>query len=448
MSQPVRPPLSLKQRLLLTLLGSIALAWLATAVFSYFDAVHELDELLDAHLAQSAAMLVAQAGHEVEEIDTEHTPLLHRRATRAAFQIWENGKALRLHSAGIPPVRMSARDEGYSDALIEGKRWRVFGAWDDERRYLVQVGERHEARRDIALSIVKNLLLPLLFALPVLGLLVWLNVARALRPLAALGRQVAERDPGNLGELDAGAVPAEVLPLVENLNRLFGRVAQLIDSERRFTADAAHELRTPLAGLKTQAQVARASAIAAERMHALDHVIAGCDRASHLVQQLLTLARLDPQEPASRAEACDLQQLARSAVAELAPFALSKQVDIELAEGAAVATTGHAGLIAILLRNLIDNAIRYSPAGGSVRVRAQGGAHAATLTVSDRGPGIPAAERDKVGQRFYRILGTEEYGSGLGLSIVKRIAELHHASLSLDIGEQGKGLAVTVRFKL
>jgi two-component system sensor histidine kinase QseC len=167
-----------------------------------------------------------------------------------------------------------------------------------------------------------------------------------------------------------------------------------------------------------------------------------------LVQQLLTLARLDPDEPGSKAEVCDLQALARTAVAELAPFALSRKVEIDLAEGAAVEISGHAGLIAILLRNLIDNAIRYSSAGGSVHVRAARTGAAAVLTITDQGPGIPAGERDKVGQRFYRVLGTEEYGSGLGLSIVKRIAELHGAGIDLGDGEQGKGLAVAVRFKL
>jgi len=446
MSAPA-PAFSLKRRLLATLLGSIALAWLATAVFSYFDAAHELDELLDAHLAQSAALLLTQAGHEAVEIDTDHTPLLHKHAQRAAFQIWENGNALRLHSASAPAERLSARDEGFSDAVIAGKSWRVFSAWDDQRRYLVQVGERYEARDEIALSIVKNLLLPLLFALPLLGLLVWFNVARALRPLAALGRQVAQRDPGTLVALETSEIPAEVMPLVENLNRLFERVAELIANERRFTADASHELRTPLAALKIQAQVARASADAAERTHALDNVIAGCDRATHLVQQLLTLARLDPDQPGSKAQSCDLQALASAAVAELAPFALCRKIEIDLAEGAAVAVTGYAGLIAILLRNLIDNAIRYSPEGGSVHVRASGDDQAATLTVTDQGPGIPADERSKVGQRFYRILGTEEFGSGLGLSIVKRIAELHGASVRLDDGEQGKGLSVTVKFR-
>lgn len=444
---PPAAAFSLKRRLLLTLLASITLAWLATAVFSYFDAVHELDELLDAHLAQAAALLVLQAGHEVEEIDTDHAPQLHKHAKRTAFQIWENGNILRLHSANLPDTRMSAEDEGFSDALIDGKSWRVFSAWDEERRYLVQVGERYEARDDIAVTIVKNLLLPLLVALPLLALLVWLNVARGLRPLARLGRQVAGRDAANLGALDTAETPAEVLPLVENLNRLFARVEALIGNERRFTADASHELRTPLAGLKIQAQVARAATDDAERARALDNVLAGCDRATHLVEQLLTLARLDPEESASAAGTCDLQALAGAAVAELAAYALSKKVEIERVEGGAVPASGHAGLVGVLLRNLVDNAIRYSPEGGSVQVRASNEADAATLTVTDAGPGIPADERDKVGQRFYRVLGTEEYGSGLGLSIVKRIAERHGASVSLGEGDQGKGLSVVVRFR-
>jgi len=439
------PSFSLRRRLLVTLLASIALVWLATAMFSYFDARHELDELLDAHLAQSVSLLLAQTGQELEEIDTEHMPQLHKRARGVAIQIWDNG-VLRLRSASAPAERLSAADEGFSDAQIAGKRWRIFSGWDGQRRYLVQVGERYETREDIAANLARNLLLPLLFALPLLGLLVWLNVARALRPLAALGRQVAGRDPRNLLRLDAGEIPDEVLPLVENLNRLFERVAQLIENERRFTADASHELRTPLAALKIQAQVARGAADDAERAHALDQVIAGCDRATHLVQQLLTLARLDPDELASKLEACDLQQLARAAVAELAQFAYARKVELDLDEGAAVETSGHAGLIAILLRNLIDNAIRYSPEGGSVRVRAAVDGAVATLTVSDQGPGIPADERGKVGQRFYRILGTQAAGSGLGLSIVKRIAELHNASLALGEGEQGKGLAVVLRF--
>ena len=440
-------PYSLKRRLLVTLLASITLAWLATAVFSYFDARHELDELLDAHLAQSASLLVAQVGHELEEIDVEQAPQLHKRGRYAVFQVWERGATLRLRSVSAPAERLSRRDEGYSDTVIAGKRWRIFSGWDQQRRYLVQIGERYEAREEIAASIAKNLLLPLLFALPALGLLVWLNVARGLRPLAALGRQVAQREPGNLIALEAVGVPAEVVPLVASLNRLFGRVSELIENERRFTADASHELRTPLAALRTQAQVARAATNDAERYHALDNVIAGCDRATHLVEQLLTLARLEPEQLRDEKNRCDLHALASVAIAEVAPMALSRNVEIELSEEHTVVDIlGYPGLIAIALRNLIDNAVRYSPGGSTVRLATASSKKAATLTITDQGPGIAPEERDKVGQRFYRILGSDEMGSGLGLSIVKRIAELHGARVNLSEGDGGKGLRVTVTF--
>jgi len=445
-------PYSLRRRLLLMLLLSIVLIWVGTTVFSYFDARHELDEMLDAHLAQSTALVLAQAGpgrereREREEIDTEHMPQLHKRARSVAIQMWEHGKVLRLHSVSAPAERLSPQDEGFSDATINGKRWRVFSAWDEQHRYLVQVGERYEKRNEIAAALGLNLLVPLFVALPLLGLMVWFSVARALGPLAALGRQVAARDPGKLSSLDAGETPVEVIPLVDNLNRLFERVAQLIENERRFTADASHELRTPLAALKTQAQVALGSTDDAERRHALERVITGCDRATHLVEQLLTLARLDPDQTRASTASCDLQALAREAVAEIAPYALSKGVEIELAAGAALPAPVHAGLVAILLRNLIDNAVRYSPADSRVRVRAAREGAAAMVEVVDQGPGIPAAERDKIGQRFYRILGNEEFGSGLGLSIVKRIVELHGAHLTLADGEQGRGLAVRIAF--
>ncbi len=446
MSPPGRPA-SLKQRLLLSLLGGIAVVWLATAIVSYFDARHELDELLDAHLAQSVSLLVAQMGHELEEIDADESiALAHKRGHKVAIQVWEQGDKLRLHSASAPNTRLSAQDEGYSDAEIDGKRWRVFSAWDGDRSFLIQVGEHYEARNEIAVALAKNMLLPLLLALPVLGILVWLLVARGLRPLALLGGEVARREPGNLLKLDTAGIPAEVMPLVASLNRLFERVSQLIDAERRFTADASHELRTPIAALKTQAQVARAASADAERAHALDNVIAGCDRAAHLLEQLLTLARLDPEEVQRERSECDLRELAQAAIADLAPYAVSKKVDIGLAEGAPVRFPGYPGLVAILLRNLIDNAIRYSPAGASVRVAAGDEAGAAAISVTDEGPGIGAEEREKVGQRFYRILGSGESGSGLGLSIVKRIAELHGATLALRDNPAGKGLLVLVRF--
>ena len=433
---------SLKVRLLVALLAAVAVVWLATAAYTYFDARHEINELLDAHLAQSASLIVAQVGHELEEIDLDDLPGAPERARRVAFQVWERGRTLRLHSANAPRERFSPRAEGYSNALIDGKGWRVYSTWDARRRYVVQVGERDQTRREIAAGIAGSLLAPLLVALPVLGVFVWLSIGRGLKPLKKLGQEVEARAPDSLGVLAAHDAPQEVVPLVRSLNALFERVARLVENERRFTADAAHELRTPLAALKTQAQVARAAAENAVRDHALDNVLAGCERAARLVDQLLTLARLEPDQARQPPHAFDLVSVARQVAAELAPAALAKRVEIELAAAQSVPIDGYPELIGVLLRNLVDNAVRYSPPGTTVRVEVSPG----RVAVTDQGPGISAAERSKVGERFYRIVGSGEEGSGLGLSIARRIAEIHGAQLTLGEPPAGKGLRATLLF--
>ncbi len=440
MADALARPFSIRGRLLAALLGALACVWLGIAAYSYVDARHEIGEILDAHLAQSASMILSQAGQAPGAADT--APALHKRARKVAFQVWEQGRVLRLRSQNAPDARLSARDEGFSDVSIDGQAWRVFSGWDAGRRTLVQVGERSDARGEIAGNVALGLLLPLLVALPALALLVWWSVTRSLAPLDLLGAEVAARRADDLRPLPSAGVPQEALPLVASLNALLARIAGLLENERRFTADAAHELRTPLAALKAQAQVARAATDADVRVHALDNVLAGCDRATRLVAQLLTLARLGQDAAAEGTQSCDLRALAQAAVAELAPAAVAKGIDIGLSAPAPAAVSGRAGLLAILLRNVIDNAVRYSPPGSAVNVEVD----ARRIVVTDQGPGIPAGERGRVGLRFYRILGSGESGSGLGLSIALRIAELHGARISLDDGEGGQGLRVSVVF--
>jgi two-component system sensor histidine kinase QseC len=437
---------SIRSELLALLLVAVAVTWIATAVVSYLDARHELDELLDAHLAQTASLLIAGLEHEAEEIDVEHAPQLHRYSRRVAFQFWENGTTLRMHSLNAPDAHLSPAREGFSDAEVGGTSWRVFGSWDPERRYLVQVGERSDARDEIVAKIAKNLLWPLLVALPALGVLIWLGIDRATRPLRRLNREVARRAPDNLAALDPGHAPKEVAPLVASLNSLFDRVRASIENERRFTADAAHELRTPLAAVRAQAQVAQGAGGDTERARALDNVIAGSDRASHLVDQLLTLARLEPENFRAERVPCDLAEVARVAVAEIAPAAIAKSIDVDLLAPAAVTVAGDAPLLGILLRNLLDNAVRYSPAGTTIHARVGETQGKVFVAVADEGPGVPAEERGSLGQRFHRVLGTQAPGTGLGLSIVKRIAQLHGASVSFAETAPAVGLTVTVSF--
>ncbi|MDO8466413.1 MAG: ATP-binding protein [Gallionella sp.] len=437
---------SLKQRLLALVLSAITLVWLGATAFTYLDAREEFDEVLDAHLAQAASLLVVQASHDLDELETEHAPLLHKYARRVAFQVWDKEQQLRLHSANAPQQPLANKERGFSDATIDGHRWRVFSTWDESGEYLIHVAERTEVRDELARGIAGNLLRPLWFSLPLLALLLWIAVLRGLRPLDKLAREVEQREPDNLAALDASSAPREVVPLIERLNRLFARIDASMQKERRFTADAAHELRTPVAAIKAQAQVARAASGEAERTHALDNAILGCDRAAHLIDQLLTLARVDTLDR-SVAEPCQLRNIAAEAIAALAPAALEKGVQLELLACDEATVRGNSGLLRVLLRNLLDNAMKHTPPGTLVQVNIAHEPGAISLSVSDNGPGIPEQERDKVLERFYRPLGTQASGSGLGLSIVQRISEVHGATLQMQPASEGRGLWVTVNFK-
>jgi two-component system sensor histidine kinase QseC len=445
MTEPTRH-YSIRRRLLFSLLGATALLWLVALVSTYFDTRHELDELLDAHLAQSASLLLAQVGHDAEDIEIDQVPQLHRYSRHVAFQVWYRGRKLVLHSAGAPNTPLSSQQEGFSNRIIKNRNWRVFSSWDSRSRYLVQVAEQREARDHLAGTVVGNMLMPMLIMLPLLGALIWFGISRGLRPLSEISNEVAQRQPESLAPMELQAVPDEVAPLVQDLNRLFERVSESLDKERRFTADAAHELRTPLAAIKTQAQVAQAASKDAGRQQALASVVEGCDRAARLVEQLLTLARLEPESFKAR-ESCDLRSITREVIAELAPKAVSKNIELQLVAEQEAIMQGDTALLGILVRNLADNAVRYSPGNSAVQIRIRSSGEIIELSVCDQGPGIPEAEKARIWDRFYRVLGSGETGSGLGLSIVKQIADLHHAEVETASGENGKGLCVNVKFK-
>jgi signal transduction histidine kinase len=307
--------------------------------------------------------------------------------------------------------------------------------------------EAREAREEIAEAVGESLLWPLAAALPALALAIWLGVGSGLRPLRELRAQLARRGAADLAPLDSARTPQEIEPLVAELNRLFGRIGEALQRERRLTADAAHELRTPLAVLSTQAQVARRAQGEAARNEALDAVVAGAERAARLIEQMLTLARLEAGQLGEHAGRVELHELARSVLAEAAPRAVRKNIDISLEEGPPAEIQGHAALLSVLLRNLVDNAVRYTPPGGKVRVAVASSADSAILEVQDNGPGVPPAEIGRLGERFHRLAPPGESGSGLGLSIVLRIAELHGARVRFGAGLEGRGLGVTVELR-
>jgi two-component system, OmpR family, sensor histidine kinase QseC len=441
----MRAPRSLQGRLLFWVLGVVGLVWLGTAVWTWFDVRHELDELLDAHLAQAAALLVARQTPELD--DDDHgvdAPTLHRYAPKVAFQVFHDG-SLVLRSANAPVTPMVAgsgrRDSGFGTVQIEGRTWRVFATRGAERDVQVYVGERTDSRASILWAVLRSTLWPLVLALPLLALAAGGAVHRGVAPLRRLGRALAERPAHDLRPVKADDAPAEMVPMVDALNGLFERIGVLLDSERRFTADAAHELRTPIAAIRTQAQVALAEGDDPLRRQALLHTLEGCDRATRLVDQLLTLSRLDAQD-AVATQRVDLATIARRVLADLAPQAIARQQTLELDAAVPCPVVGDETLLGVLVRNLVDNALRYSPAAAVVRVHVSPADGRAVLHVEDSGPGLSEADQARLGERFFRVAGSGERGSGLGWSIARRIAVFHRATLRAQRSRALGGLAV------
>ncbi len=438
-------PGSVRTRLLVALLAGLAVAAIALAVATTIRTGHEIGEVFDANLAQNASLLAMRIGEEGDEIDTEHAPLPHKYAKPLSFQVWKRGTRLLLHSADAPDERLSERLEGFSTVTQGGRDWRVFSTWDAKREHLVQVRDAVAARRHVIVDIVKALATPLAIAVPLIALLVWFSVGRAFRPLARVGEALSRRDPGYLEPLE-GDVPREIAPLVGRLNALLARVKSSLEAERRFAGDAAHELRTPLAALRAQLQVAQGARDEAERERALAQALAAGERATHVVEQLLTLARLDQQAWKEQAQPFDLHRVVAEAIAERAPLAGAKRIALALEGATGLRAHGHAGLAAIAAGNLIDNAIRYSPPGTEIVVSVAAEGAKVLLRVVDQGPGIPAGRRQEALSRFARLDTQVAEGSGLGLSIVARVAELHGTPLALGDGPAGRGLDARLAF--
>lgn len=450
---------SLQARLLALLLVMISVVWVSAAALTWVDTRDELDELLDAHLAQSAALLVAQQevgehrddgarsrGRRIDEEEDDHpgAPTLHKYATRVAFQVFHEDQ-LTLHSSNAPEAPMSTKARGFATVRFpDGQAWRVFGAQGNEGDVQVFVGERIKSRQSILWAVLQGVLQPLLWALPVLAVLGWLAVRQGLKPLRSLSQALSRRQPQALEPLAMTDTPTDIAPVVQSLNALFERMGGVLDAERRFTADAAHELRTPIAAIRAQAQVALgAGDDDAQRAQALRQTLEGCDRATHLVTQLLTLSRLEAAGGQAVAGVVNLTAITQRTAAHLAPLALGRSQTLELDAPQPALITADDTLTGVLVRNLLDNALRYSPDGARVSLSVSVAKGHVVLQVDDSGPGLPEAERARLGERFFRSLGTAQSGSGLGWSIVRRIAQVYQAQVHTGVSALG-GLSVTV----
>lgn len=449
---------SLRWRLLATV-GVAALLGLAiSGVLSYGQAQHEAEEMMDGHLAQSARLLLAL----VSDNEAHLAELAKRLATVSnehgsayepplEFQIGRADGSLLLRSAHAPDAPLSGTP-GYSVIEHDGLPWRMLtlAASAAERSdYRVQVGQSIALRDRAALEVAGQAVLPTALISPLLLVLLYFSVRRGLKPLDELAADVASRSPENLRPLATVDAPLEAQPLLLALNRLLGRLQDTLDKERRFTADAAHELRTPLAAVRIQAQVAQLSRDADDRQHALTQILASSDRATRVLEQLLRLARLDPLVGLSSRQEIDLAALARQLFAEFgegAGASPARRLRLQ-ADDSPLLVRGDAELLKIVLRNLLDNALRYTQPGSTITVFACRHADALSLGVADDGPGVAGEDLPRLVERFYRGGDARAEGSGLGLAIVQRIAELHDAHLQLENLAAG-GFTASLRWPL
>jgi len=443
---------SIKRRMLVILLGIFAVVWMSVATITFMNVRREVRDVFDAELAQAARVLATLVRDEVNELgadgsiaDDALSIQIHDLEPNFMFQVLLNDTVvMRSQSAPLTPIWDRV---GYKSLEESGNRWRVLRYQAADNPAVIIVGGQRTERTRLVQSVAIEAMWPLLLALPVLALATIVGIRQALLPLRRVRDDIRRRTPEELGPVDTSTVPKEISRVIISLNALFARLVEALERERRFTSYAAHELRTPLAALKTQAHVALAARDDRQRQKAVENIATGVERAAKLVEQLLTLARLDPPHAELRRDAVDLGAAVRDVAGGLRDTANANNITlvVEVQDGAII--EGDHAAITILARNLIDNALRYTPAGGLVNIAVAFAGSAAALTVSDSGPGIPEGERRAVFERFYRMVGSKAEGSGLGLSIVQRIAELHNAEIDLANRAEG-GLIVTVRFPL
>ncbi|MCX5569843.1 MULTISPECIES: ATP-binding protein [Kaistia] len=435
---------SLKRRLFAILVAATGIIWLVAGAWIYVSSRSELEHVLDTRLQEAARMvhslvdghnLPASGGAGGQALLLPETSSYERQLS---CQIWSLDGRLVARSTGAPAVQLADNVDGYSDRVVAGESWRVYSIEDPVKRVRVMVGDRIGLRQKLVTDLIIGLLAPALLMLPVLGLLIWASLGRGLRPLRDMAEDLEQRDAEDMRPLDAGKLPTELQPLARALNALFDKVEAARRHEREITAFAAHELRTPLAGLKTQTQIARAASDPAVRDHALSQILVSVDRTTRLVRQLLALTKLEAESPVART----LSHRASDLLAEIvstSPPAANIRVDIDPAL-AEIRLPGPRETWMLALRNVHENAIQHMPEEGVVSWRPMPGATG--ILIADQGPGIPDEELDLVTQRFYRGRNRSPSGTGLGLTIVAIAAQRLGVGLELSNRTDGTGLQV------
>jgi two-component system, OmpR family, sensor histidine kinase QseC len=442
--------LSLRLRLTLLFILLTGVAWSCASFIAWQQTTHKLDKLFDTQQMLFAKRLSVMDFNELRI----PTPQLHTKKKYKHGHLDDDALAFAIYTADGRMVLNDGengadipyhyRREGFDDGYLrnDNDEWRFLWITTADGKHRIVVGQEWDYRQEMALDIVTSQLTPWLVALPLMVLLLIVLLSRELAPLKKMARALRQRTPGSDEQLSTTDLPGEVRPLVEALNQLFVRSHEMMIRERRFTSDAAHELRSPLTALKVQTEVAQLSADDPEgRDKALSQLHAGIDRASRLVDQLLTLSRLDSLAQLDDIEQIPLADLLQSSVMDSYHAAQQAGIELRLHLNAQVSRTGQPLLLSLLVRNLLDNAVRYSPRGSTVDVTL----NAHQFTVRDNGPGISAEALSRIGERFYRPPGQDQPGSGLGLSIVQRIAALHQMNATFGNGEDG-GFVACVRW--
>ena len=446
-----RPP-SLRWRLLAFVSIASVLVISLAAVLSVRQARHDVQELMDGQMSKTAALILLHAQRDPTLAVTLPRELAelkghakHIDSLAVEYQIGTpDGKVL-VRSTNAPDLSL-AGELGIRTTESHGVTWRCLTLETADSKQRIQVTQAVAKRNKEAMEIARKTIQPVLVFLPLLLGAIFYSIRRALKPLDDLAKDVVARNPQNLAPLLSRTAPQETVPLVMALNRLFQQVSTSLENERRFTADAAHELRTPLAATRIQAQVALLAEDASVRQHALEKTIAGMDRATHLVEQMLRLARLDPLLGIADARPIDLASLARSVAAGCLDRYPTRRIEAVI-DDALAPVPGDAELLQVALRNLIDNAIRYSPAETLIEIALGKDDRGLHLAVLDNGPGVTPETLARLGERFFRGTEVRTEGNGLGLTIVRRIADLHGAVLEFTNRPSG-GLVATICWSL
>ncbi|MCW8450647.1 ATP-binding protein [Legionella quinlivanii] len=463
---------SIRKFLLINLLLAITITTTLTAIGNYYLDQKDIQEHLDTLMAVSALSYQALLGDDLHqrplakiqdalEVIPEKIENYYQRRflndlppknymDKFNFQVWTNGGKLLLHSPTAPKIPLTSEIDGFSDRFLSNQKWRVFTTYNDKAGIRTVLAERYDTRNELGHRIAQDDLYIMLLTFPLSGLLIWIIIGRGLDSLDRVAQEVANRAPTHLEPVDLQEVPEEIKPVIDELNKLFYRLQEGFEREKRFAADAAHELRTPLAALKAQAQVALNTSNIDEKNQALHKLIASVNRSTHIVQQLLTMSKLVPGSSGiNDVDEVNLIKVAREIMAMLAPSALEKQIELEFEHDDNLPVLeGNSTAVGILIRNLVDNAIRYCKENGKVIVRVFQKESHLIFEVSDNGPGIPEELQSRVFERFFRVLGNKSPGSGLGLAIVRQICDLHGARVELESPKEGSGLIVRVLFPL